>query len=263
MSEGAPGAGQLDLALRVEHVRLPRDLRPMLPVDAPGPFDSPLHLFDAWWGGLRVLAFVEEGEARLVDEHGRDRTDELSDIAAALAALPARSLLLDGEVVARPTSGASPDDAPWSDGRLDASREASPRRPAAFVAQDLLVVDGRSLVAAPLDRRRAALAAAIPLGEAVAVADPVPADGMELLEAVAALGLPGVVAKRRDSPYLAGVRSRLWLRVRTPERLAAATPLGPVPRSRRDDGAVAVDAAPPALRRTLVVLRGLPFGERA
>ena len=44
---------------------LPRGLRPMVPYPASQPFDAPGWLFEGIWGGLRVLAFVMQGQVTL------------------------------------------------------------------------------------------------------------------------------------------------------------------------------------------------------
>ena len=50
--------------------------------------------------GWRMLAYKDEGRVRLVSRNGRDHTRRFAGVAAAVAALPARSLVLDGEVAA-------------------------------------------------------------------------------------------------------------------------------------------------------------------
>jgi bifunctional non-homologous end joining protein LigD len=47
-----------------------------------------------------MLAYKDEGRVRLVSRNGRDHTRRFAGVAAAVAALPARSLVLDGEVAA-------------------------------------------------------------------------------------------------------------------------------------------------------------------
>src|SRR6478609_8187695 len=85
-------ADQLSLDLRVAMPRLPAAIRPMLAQPAAEPVDSPEHLFEPSWGGVRVLAFVEAevgGGAptvRLLDERGRNVTTPLPE----LASLPSR-----------------------------------------------------------------------------------------------------------------------------------------------------------------------------
>ncbi len=255
MPEDRAPTAQLDLALRAGRVRLPRDLWPMLPVEGEAAFDSADHLFDAWWGGTRVLAFVEEPAAVLIDEHGTDVSGRYPAVIASLSAVGDAGLVLDGELVGGPGPGVA---SGTTDGPVAGNAVA-------FVVEDLLVLGGRSLLAEPLQRRRIALAASVPPRDAVVVAEPVPCDGIELLGAAVSLGLPGIVAKRRDSPYLAGVRSALWLRIHAAAAASDATPsvtAGPVPGvSAPSAEAAAARFAPAPLRRALVLLRRLPLEE--
>jgi bifunctional non-homologous end joining protein LigD len=48
--------------------------------------------------GWRILAYKDGDRVRLISRNGRDRTRRFSDIAAAVAKLSARMLVLDGEV---------------------------------------------------------------------------------------------------------------------------------------------------------------------
>jgi ATP dependent DNA ligase-like protein len=116
----------------------------------------------------------------------------------------ARSAVLDGELVV-----VDPD------GRVDTVELArrlagEPGRPLAFLAFDLLDLDGTALLSQPLERRRAALRRVLRPGDELVAVPAIVTEGRALFEAVAAQGLAGVRARQRQSPYLPGVRSRLW-----------------------------------------------------
>jgi len=189
---------------------LPATLRPMLPRPLAEPFDSTAHLFEPSWGGLRALAFIGpaeiagSGDVRLFDGEGRDVAPTLSELAGLAVRVDARSAVLDGELVVVDAAGrADPDEL--------ARRLAGGRgRPVAFLAFDLLHVDGRSLLSAPLDRRREQLRRVLRPGDEVVAVPAIAGEGRALHEAAAAQGIAGVMARQRSSPYLPGVRSRLW-----------------------------------------------------
>jgi bifunctional non-homologous end joining protein LigD len=178
------------LSLRLEADQLPDlpDLRPMLPRVLPAPFDSDEHLFEPWWGGERALAMIGPAElagtgaVRIVDADGRDLTSVLPELAGLAVRVAARSAILDGELVVVDGSGRA------DSGELERRLSGEAGRSAAFLAFDLLHLDGRSLMAMP----------------AIAT------EGIALHAAVEAQGIAGVLARHRSSPYLAGVRSRLW-----------------------------------------------------
>ena len=189
---------------------LPATLRPMLPRPLAEPFDSTAHLFEPSWGGLRALAFIGpaeiagSGDVRLFDGEGRDVAPTLSELAGLAVRVDARSAVLDGELVVVDAAGrADPDEL--------ARRLAGGRgRPVAFLAFDLLHIDGRSLLSAPLDRRREKLRRVLRPGDEVVAVPAIAGEGRALHEAAAAQGIAGVMARQRSSPYLPGVRSRLW-----------------------------------------------------
>jgi bifunctional non-homologous end joining protein LigD len=205
-------ADQLSLPLGATVDRLPDlpALRPMLPRPLPEPFDSAEHLFEPWWGGVRALVFVGPGErpgdgdVRVVDADGVDRTAALPELAGTAVRLSARSAILDGELVAVDADGRS-------DAEAIASRlSGATGRPIAFLAFDLLHLDGRSLLHQPLVRRREALRKILRPGDEVVAVPAIATEGRALFDAIATQGLAGMMARQRQGPYLPGIRSRLW-----------------------------------------------------
>lgn len=201
---------QLSLRLETDLPRLPEALRPMLPGSVAGPFDSQEHLFEPSWGGLRALAYIGPsdrpgaGETRVVDVDGVEVSAQLPELAGLAVRVDARSAVLDGELVVVDTQGRA-------DPRELAQRIAGrPGRPVAFLAFDLLHLDGRSLLGWPLERRRRQLRRVLRPGDEVVAVPAIAGEGKALWDAAAAQGIAGVMARQRTSPYLSGVRSRLW-----------------------------------------------------
>jgi bifunctional non-homologous end joining protein LigD len=201
---------QLSLRLETDLPNLPDGVRPMLPRPLPAAFDSPEHLFEPTWGGLRALAFIGPsvlpggGAVRLLDGDGRDVAGQLAELAGLAVRVDARSAVLDGELVVVDAQGrADPRE-------LDRRIAGRPGRPVAFLAFDLLHLDGRSLLPMPLTRRREMLRRVLRPGDEVVAVPAIPLEGRALFDAVVAQGIAGVMARERASPYLPGVRSRLW-----------------------------------------------------
>ncbi|MEP6638597.1 MAG: hypothetical protein ABJC39_04540 [Chloroflexota bacterium] len=200
------------LSLRLEADRLPDlpDLRPMLPRPLPAPFDSDEHLFEPSWGGERAIVSIGpagvagNGEVRIKDGSGRVVTAVLPELAGLAVRVAARSAILDGELVVVDSAGRA--DAPELARRL----AGEPGRTVAFLAFDLLHLDGLSLIAQPLIRRRQALRRVLRPGDEVVAVPAIATEGIALFEAVVAQGVAGILARQRQSPYLPGVRSRLW-----------------------------------------------------
>ena len=95
------------------------------------------------------------------------------------------------------------------------------REPVTYVIFDLLHLDGRSLLEAPYERRRAALLELGLAGPAWQAPGHHVGDGAALLAASRANGLEGIVAKRLDCPYEPGRRARHWVKVKNVRRTEA------------------------------------------
>lgn len=246
-------ADQLALPLDATADRLPAlpDLRPMLPRPLPEPFDSADHLFEPWWGGERALVLIGpaaapgDGDVRVVDADGVDRTAALPELAGTAVRVAARSAILDGELVVVDADGRA--DAPALAARL----AGAAGRPVAFLAFDLLHLDGAPLLNQPLTRRREALRRVLRPGDEVVAVPAIVAEGRALFDAIAAQGLAGMMARQRQGPYLPGTRSRLW-------RLIPAR-AGAVPAAELAGAPAEPAASGPATGPVLAMLNKLPL----
>ena len=93
-----------------------------------------------------------------------------------------------------------------------------------FVTFDLLHLDGQDLTGLPLVERKHLLDELHLVGPAWATNGWHPGEGDTLLQVCTELGHEGVVAKRLDAPYLAGIRSRAWLKRKSPAWLRDHAP---------------------------------------
>ncbi|HET7030994.1 MAG TPA: hypothetical protein VFI34_10820 [Candidatus Limnocylindrales bacterium] len=242
---------QLSLRLEPELAtlpNLPEGLRPMRPKPAAEPFDSEAHVFEPWWGGLRALAYVGPadaaggGDVRVIDETGRDVGGRLSELAGMAVRVAARSAVLDGELVAVDEAGLA------DNAELERRIAGESGRAVAFLAFDLLHLDGRSLLALPLHRRREQLRRILHPGDEVVAVPAIAAEGRALHAAAAAQGIAGILARQRTSPYLSGVTSRLWRYVPVAAPGKRATPI-----------VAAEDAPETAAAPVIALIRRLPL----
>jgi ATP-dependent DNA ligase len=144
-------------------------------------FVGPEWCFERKVDGIRLLAFKRGGEVQL---YSRNRLPQNApEIAAAVAALPASELILDGELE-------------WDK--------------TAYHVFDIVRLDGRDLRASSLDERRAILET-MPLSPPLHLVERVlDAEPWERAERE---GWEGVIAKRRASAY-EGRRSPHWLKMK-------------------------------------------------
>jgi hypothetical protein len=129
----------------------------------------------------------------------------------------------------------------------------------AFLAFDLLHLDGRSLLTTPLHRRRELLKKVLRPGDEVVAVPAIAAEGRALHAAAAAQGIAGVMARQRTSPYLAGVTSHLWRFIPVaPSAVSAGAP-GAAGAVAAQDTLALEDHAPTAAAPVLALISRLPL----
>ncbi len=197
---------------------VPDLVRPMLATAGdtlPGPDDQWGYEFK--WDGVRAVAYVDGGRLRLVSRNDRDVTVSYPELRAMGEALGSRPAVLDGEIVAfddanRPSFGALQERMHVVDaGR---ARRLSQKTPVAYLAFDVLHLDGRPTLSLPYQERRALLESLSLAGDHWQTPPWFRGGGSGVLEAAARTGLEGVMAKRLGSTYQPGRRSGDWVKVK-------------------------------------------------
>ena len=164
-------------------------------------------LYELKLDGYRAIAFKSGGRVHLRSRNDKDFTSRYPAIAAALSLLP-NDTAIDGEVVALDETGRPSFDLLQNFGTSTAS--------VAFYVFDVLILAGRDVMNEALSIRRELLAREImprlsdPIRESPILDVALP----DLVQAVKAQGLEGLVAKRRDSRYEPGQRSGAWAKMR-------------------------------------------------
>ena len=190
-------------------------LRPMLPTVRDEPFDSPDHIFEVKWGGVRAIAVIDDGSVRLHGSSLRDLTPLYPELATLPDRLKASSAVVDGEIIAWGTAEL-PDFELLRPRLLRPDEPARKPRPSPVIYQlfDLLELDGQPLLTRPLFERRNLLHERLRPTEAVQAAGFVAENGVAFFDAVVAHKLEGMIAKDKYSHYLPGERSPAWQEVR-------------------------------------------------
>ena len=175
--------------------------------------------------GIRIQAHVSGGNVRLFTRTLDDITGRLPEVVAALVALPVRTAVFDGELIALRPDGrpyAFQDTAARAASQSGTAGDAGagagggdPSVPLSAFLFDVLHLDGADLIDLPDVERRDALAAVVPpemLMPRLVTADPEEADAF-FRDAVAR-GHEGVVVKSLATPYAAGRRGAGWIKVK-------------------------------------------------
>ncbi len=182
---------------------------PMLAGRWEEPVGDPAWSYEMKYDGVRVIACVDSGTIRLYSRTGRDlqgfpEIDGLGD------RLKVSRAVLDGELVVLGEDGR-----PCFTSTMKRLRRRRPMGPEGRVYLfDALVWDANDLRDEGLQRRREILLTGVDWGGSVHYSPSVGGDmGSDLLRQADLLGFEGVMAKRRDSPYVHG-RSHAWRKIR-------------------------------------------------
>ncbi len=181
---------------------MPFRAKPMLATLVSEAFDRPGWVFEEKYDGYRVLAYKEGPSVTLLSRNGKDRTGSFPDVAAAVAGLPDRALLLDGEVVAFDRRLVS---------RFQLLQQGEITQ--VYAVFDCLYRDGRDLRPEPLPVRRAAAEKAIGRTDRLFISRRLSGSGLQAFRVARDKGWEGLVAKEEAAPYFEG-RSTKWLKVK-------------------------------------------------
>ncbi|RLQ88783.1 DNA ligase D [Notoacmeibacter ruber] len=169
-------------------------------------------LHETKYDGYRCIAAIGGGAVKLWTRNGKDWTERYKAVPDALAALPCKSALIDGEIVSLHAGAGSAFSALQSD--LEAG---APVRLQAF---DLLELDGDDLTGLPLIERKEkleALIGAAPESVALGYSQHIAGNGPAVFKAIAEAGGEGIISKKADAKYRSG-RNRNFLKVKAEKR---------------------------------------------
>lgn len=171
---------------------------------------------DGWayeikWDGHRTLAHVDGAAVRLQTTSGKVSSERWPEVLDLAGAVNADTAILDGEMLVIGDDGRPSFD-------LVQARDAS-RHPAMFHAFDVLSINGTDTIELPYAARRDLLLQLVEPGDHWAVPAHHLSGGQALLDATAEQGLEGLIAKRVDSTYRPGARSKEWLKLKNRVRV--------------------------------------------
>ncbi len=200
---------------------MPQHLEPMLARAGELPPDDGRWAYEIKWDGVRAIAYSHPGELELQSRNLNDITGQYPELRRLNRALSSHSAVLDGEIVAFDEDG-RPSFAALQHRMHVASAAGAARlaksAPVTYIIFDLLWLDGHPLIDLPYSERRARLTALELSGERWQTPEHIVGSGREVLNASAAQGLEGVVAKRLDSTYEPGRRTGTWVKVKNVRR---------------------------------------------
>jgi bifunctional non-homologous end joining protein LigD len=172
--------------------------------------------FEMKWDGIRAIATARDGRIELRTRNGNNVTASYPELAV-LARRVTGDVVVDGEIVAldkggRPSFGLLQQRMGLTKkSEVDAS---ATNVPVHYFVFDILSEQGRSLESEPYDKRRRELLRRVNSSGPIQVPEAFEGNLAAALRSSRELGLEGVVAKKRDSPYREGARSRSWIKLK-------------------------------------------------
>jgi bifunctional non-homologous end joining protein LigD len=196
---------------------MPHRLSPMLATAGAVPGGAGEFAYEIKWDGVRAIAYSSPGSLELQSRNLNDITTHYPELSRLGRALGSHSAILDGEIVCLDADGRPSFQALQRRMHLSSesqARAAAKRSPVTFQIFDLLWLDGHPLMGLPYTERHELLQKLKLDGEHWRTPGYVLGDGNEVLRASAEQGLEGIVAKRVDSTYEPGRRTRAWVKVK-------------------------------------------------
>lgn len=189
-AKGRPPPGFVPVALATLYDRAP---------------SGPDWLHEIKFDGYRIEARLDGGNVQLLTRKQQNWTHRFPPVAEAVAALPADTALLDGEIVVEDESGIS------NFSLLQTDLKDGRTGRFVYYAFDLLYLDGRDLTGEPLVERKAVLAKLLGGRTEDAIKRNIirytgdfDEAGPVILRHACEMGLEGIVSKRRSASYRSG-----------------------------------------------------------
>jgi len=191
-------------------------VEPMLSENVDRPPRGDDYIYEVKWDGIRALISLEDGQIHIRSRNQREVTNQFPELLAGDKAFRATCGLFDAEIVCLSASG-KPEFRKIIN-RLQSTGETTIQKlaktnPVNCYIFDCLYLDGRSLVNDPLMKRKEWLNDVVRTDSLYRVSEFVE-DGTSLFEAAREHGLEGIMAKRKESKYMPGRRSDLWLKIK-------------------------------------------------
>ena len=192
-----------------------RNISPMLIGSTAQAFDSPDHIFELKLDGERCLAYLDGDGTDLRNKRNMKMLPKVPELSQIHLRVRSRCIL-DGELII--LRDGKPDFFEIQRRSLTSDpfkiRLASERLPASFAAFDILFLKDRQVMDLPLMERKELLAETVNENERLAISRYIENDGTAFYKLAEEQDLEGIVAKRKYSKYLPGVRTKDWIKIK-------------------------------------------------
>lgn len=199
---------------------MPTAIEPMRATLVNKAFSNPEWLYETKWDGIRALCFIENGQARLVSRQEKEMGFRYPELLGIAHNIRAEQAILDGEIITLNEKGLPSFQLLQARIGLEDSEDIQRLaclHPAIYYVFDIIYYNGFNLMACPLLDRKTLLKASVVENDTVRYSEHIFEHGEQFFHDAERLGIEGVIAKHKDSPYLQK-RSNTWLKFKTQKR---------------------------------------------
>ncbi|ETZ20850.1 DNA ligase D [Pedobacter sp. V48] len=192
--------------------KIPIGMKPMLATLVDEPFDDKDWIYEVKWDGYRALGFsLKNGDVQLLSRNNKQFNEKFYPIFKIMQGWK-KDIVVDGEILVLNEKGIS-NFANLQNWRSEADGEL------VYYVFDLIWYEGMDLTELPLEARQQILAAVLPQeDDSIRLSKVFKAEGKDFFAAAQKIGLEGIIAKKADSQYSAGARSKEWLKIKVHKR---------------------------------------------
>jgi len=190
--------------------KFPKIVEPMLATLVDEPFDKPGWLYEVKWDGFRAIALIKKGEPELSSRNSKSFNDKFYPIYNELKTWK-KEAVLDGEIVSVNDKGMA-DFSSLQNWRSEADGTLI------YYVFDILWYDGKDTTQLPLIERKELLKNILPESPNIKFSESFETSGLEFFKLAEEMSLEGIMAKKSDSLYTQGIRSKEWLKIKTEQR---------------------------------------------
>ena len=188
----------------------PKTFSPMLATLVDKPFDEPGWIYEIKWDGYRAVALIDKGKVNLISRNNKSFNEKFYPVTAALKKWKINAVL-DGEVAVLSDDGIA------HFGSLQNWRSEADGNLIYYVF-DILYLNGYDLKDLPLTGRREILKRNLPKEGIIRLSEDFDTTATKFLARASKMGMEGIMAKKADSTYVEGERTREWLKIKANKR---------------------------------------------
>ena len=189
---------------------IPLKLKPMLATPVDKPVNEEGWIYEVKWDGYRALAFSNARKVDLKSRNDKSFNDKFYPIKKEIETWGVNAVL-DGEIIVADESGIS------NFGKLQNWRSEADGE-LLFYVFDILWYNNKLLTQLPLSERRTILKSIIPKNSIIRLSEDFQESAVDFFKRAKKIGLEGIMAKKADSIYAPGERSKNWLKIKANKR---------------------------------------------